>query len=211
MKFLSTLPLVLGNKVHNNNYFVLQDGSVDSGRSHGSCQGENSGPSVEKEQPPRLSENAHQGEKEQSKNKNKKRLKPTVPPDDITAEALICMKSISEAVTKRDSSSIFAEFVADSLRNSNRPTFEVNFAKQKITQILFDLQNGEYADHRIRTTTSSSASRSSSSVVPPTQPDYYYRQPETVNSYDSQQNERNSPQTPYTLQNYLNSFTDNEN
>lgn len=116
---------------------MLQDGSVDSGRSHGSCQGENSGPSVEKEQPPRLSENTHQGGKEQSK--NKKRLKPSVPPNDITAEALICMKSISEAVTKRDSSSIFGEFVADSLRNSNRPTFEVNFAKQKITQILFDL------------------------------------------------------------------------
>lgn len=43
--------------------------------------------------------------------------------------------------------------------------FEQKFLKQKIMQILFDLENGAYADHCLRSTVSSRSSRSSSSLI----------------------------------------------
>lgn len=68
--------------------------------------------------------------------------------NDFTTEALQCMKSLSEAVTKRDGSTIFGEFVADSLRSSNRSYIEIHgrtLAKQHISEALFNLQKGLYA------------------------------------------------------------------
>lgn len=174
-------------------------------------QHENSGHS-QQEQAPRSNEN--EGETEQlhsqcerehphSSNRKRQRLTAHSVHEDITAEALICMKSITEAVTKRDSSSIFGEFVADALRNSTRPVFEQKFAKQKITQILFDLENGAYADHRFRSTVSSCSSRSSSSLNPSPQ-DYHHN---FENNYDSHKNvANNDPMT--NLQEYVRSFND---
>ena len=74
-----------------------------------------------------------------------KRKKISNTSDNISVEALQCMKSLTEAVVKRDSYSIFADFISDSLRTANRPQHEVNRAKQSITQIIFDLQNGLYS------------------------------------------------------------------
>ena len=97
-----------------------------------------------------------------------KRTKGRNTPDDISVEALQCMKSLTDAVAKRDSHSIFADFVSDTLRTSNRPQKEINLAKQKITEIIFNLQNGVYADnsHSLPTTPSpSTASYSDGPII----------------------------------------------
>ena len=54
------------------------------------------------------------------------------------------MKSLTEAVIKIDGYSVFADLISDSLRTANRPQYEVNRAKQSITQIIFVFQNGLY-------------------------------------------------------------------
>lgn len=98
-----------------------------------------------------------------------KRKKVCNTPDDISVEALHCMKSLTDAVARRDSHSIFADFISDSLRTANRPQHEVNLAKQNITQIIFNLQNGLYADnysHSLPTTPSlSTASYSDGPII----------------------------------------------
>lgn len=55
------------------------------------------------------------------------------------------MRSLSEAVTKRDAFSIFGEHVAASLRSSNRPQLEISVAQHHISEILFRLQIGSFA------------------------------------------------------------------
>lgn len=72
---------------------VLQESLVDSDRSN-LCYGDNSGPSTstEQEQPKRSTENTLPNEKERSHNSNKKRMKLTENLDDVTAEALLCMR-----------------------------------------------------------------------------------------------------------------------
>lgn len=68
-------------------------------------------------------------------------------PSATTAEALLCLKSLIDELKKKDSHSIFGEFIADSLRNSSRPEWEINLAKQYIAEIIFKLQNGTYASN----------------------------------------------------------------
>jgi hypothetical protein len=55
------------------------------------------------------------------------------------------MRSLSEAVTKWDASSIFGEHVAASLRSSNRQQLEISVAQHHISKVLFLLQIGSFA------------------------------------------------------------------
>lgn len=93
-----------------------------------------------------------------------KRKKVCNAPDDLSVEALECMKSLTAVVAKRDSHTIFADFICDSFRTANRPQYEVNLAKQHITQIIFNLQNGLYADSSQSLQSTPSYSTASTSV-----------------------------------------------
>jgi hypothetical protein len=65
--------------------------------------------------------------------------------DDVMQEALQCMRSLSEAVTKQDAFSISGKHIAASLQSSNRPQLEISVAQHHISELLFCLQIGSFA------------------------------------------------------------------
>lgn len=93
--------------------------------------------------------------------------------DSPAQQAVNCMKSLSEIVTTRDEHSVFGEYVANKVRNCNRPRVEVSLAQRYINDILFRLDMGLLAaeipsiqtPHTPSTSISSIASHSPSSYV----------------------------------------------
>jgi hypothetical protein len=62
-----------------------------------------------------------------------------------TKEALNCMKTLTEIVSKRDDFAVYGEHIANKLRSSGRSLQEISIAQLHIEQICFSLVMGAYS------------------------------------------------------------------
>lgn len=128
--------------------------------------------------------------------------------DDFTIEAVQCVKNISQVVTKRDSFTIFGDFVADSLRTCNRPNMEIVLAKKYITDIRFNLQSGSYHANDERYTTNINQNESPFSAYNSDT----FTSPQTDTSSSSSDHDLRSPSSDnnscpeYNLLSYVSNF-----
>ncbi|XP_076756616.1 uncharacterized protein LOC143426831 [Xylocopa sonorina] len=61
-------------------------------------------------------------------------------------EALKCMKTLIEAISKRDEFSVYGEHIANKLRNSRKSHREIAIAQNHIDRICFNLIMGTYCE-----------------------------------------------------------------
>jgi hypothetical protein len=91
-----------------------------------------------------------------------KRSKKITNEDGNVQEALQCMKTLTERVSKCDDYSVYGEHVGNKLRSCGRSNFEISIAQHHIDEILFNLTMGAYGQHPYSSTYSTHHARSHS-------------------------------------------------
>lgn len=133
--------------------------------------------------------NSHEREEKTDKTSNfripaPKRSKKIANEDGSVQEALQCMKTLTERVSKRDDYSVYGEHVGNKLRSCGRSSFEISIAQHHIDEVLFNLTMGAYGRHPYSSTYSTQHTHPAL-TIPAGHQNYHYSNPSSSSSSPS--------------------------